>query len=51
MKEKEKTKSKEQDINKKEWIAPKLFCLDKGKTEGGGVPDLPEGTTYSGEDS
>jgi len=48
MKEKEITKDKEQDVNKKEWIAPKLFCLDKGKTEGGGLESFAEGTEYDG---
>jgi len=44
MKEKEIAKDK-QDVNKKEWEAPKLFCLDKGKTEGGTTSTFNESTT------
>jgi len=35
MEEKELIKEINQENLKLEWEAPKLFCLDKGKTEGG----------------
>ena len=50
MKEKEIGKDKKHDINKKEWVAPKLFSLDKGKTEGGGNTSFFE-TTNTGTQS
>jgi|GEM_PF-3300459 len=46
MKEKEIAKDK-QDVNKKEWEAPKLFCLDKGKTEGGSFTGHTESHSYA----
>lgn len=35
MEEKKLIKETNQENLKLEWEAPKLFCLDKGKTEGG----------------
>lgn len=35
MKEKDLDKKINQEETKLEWEAPKLYCLDKGKTEGG----------------
>lgn len=49
MKEKDFDKTITQEETKLEWTAPKLYCLDKGKTEGGPAAGLPEGTTYSGD--
>ncbi|MCK5168259.1 MAG: hypothetical protein KAQ75_00160 [Bacteroidales bacterium] len=47
-----KSNDKTLNVNDKlTWEAPRLFCLDKGRTEGGTAPALPEGTTYSGENS
>ena len=33
--------------DKLSWEAPKLFCLDKGKTENGYSPGTPEDTSMS----
>ncbi len=33
------------------WEAPKLICLDKGKTEGGTFTGEAEGTSYVGTQS
>jgi len=48
MKEKEITKEIGKGNIKKEWVAPKLYSLDKGKTEGGGLESFAEGTEYDG---
>ncbi|MGE0090832.1 MAG: hypothetical protein AB7S50_15275 [Bacteroidales bacterium] len=34
-------------LEKLKWETPKLICLDKGKTEGGGEPGNPEDDSYS----
>jgi hypothetical protein len=36
---------KDENQIKKVWEAPKLLCLDKGKTEGGGETSTPETTS------
>ncbi|MBI9055318.1 MAG: hypothetical protein JEY96_15955 [Bacteroidales bacterium] len=43
---KEKELPKEENQIKKDWEAPKLLCLDKGKTEGGEYPDTNEDTVF-----
>ena len=47
---KEKNQNEEMNhINQKlNWEAPKLYCLDKGKTEGGTFSGYAEGATYNG---
>lgn len=37
MEEKGKIKDKDQEILKLDWEVPKLFCLDKGKTDGSDI--------------
>jgi hypothetical protein len=44
MKENDLIKARDEITEKLEWEAPKLFCLDKGKTEGGGSSALTETT-------
>ena len=44
MKEKGKIKDNNQEILKLDWEAPKLICLDKGKTEGGTIIQSTEDT-------
>jgi len=46
MKEKELNKETNQDNTKLTWEAPRLYCLDKGKTEGG-TPE-PYSESYVG---
>ncbi len=48
MKEKNVNKETSQPCNKLEWEAPRLYCLDKGKTEGGTFSGYAEGVTYNG---
>ena len=50
MKEKGKIKDNNQEILKLDWEAPKLFCLDKGKTEGG-IGQATETFSYLTPDS
>lgn len=44
MEEKDLNKETSQEKSKLEWDAPKLICLDKGKTEGGDFPATNEDT-------
>jgi hypothetical protein len=45
MEEKIKNTENENVTEKLAWESPKLFCLDKGKTEGGYTAGTPEDTT------
>ena len=45
MEEKFEKNIKREEESKLEWESPKLFCLDKGKTEGGYTAGTPEDTS------
>lgn len=47
MEEKELKKEIIRDVEKWEWEVPKLFCLDKGKTENGTTAGSPEASAYT----
>ena len=48
MEEKNQNEEMNQINQKLNWEAPKLYCLDKGKTEGGTFSGYAEGATYNG---
>ncbi len=46
MEEKNQNEEMNQINQKLNWEAPKLYCLDKGKTEGGSLSPGAEDTAY-----
>ncbi len=46
MNEENVNKETNQQYNKLDWEAPKLYCLDKGRTEGGSLSPGAEDTVY-----
>lgn len=51
MEELNKNKEEDKIDIKTLWEAPKLYCLDKGKTEGGTISGMSEGPSYVGTES
>ena len=47
MEDLKKNKEEDKTDNKILWEVPKLYCLDKGKTEGGPKTDTYETYTYN----